>query len=123
MSFKIGDILIGDKDKFDEAYHPIVFIDGPDFAPDAVILTHSGNFPCNLPLSEKYIEDKENCFFVAHLIKKVASWGPYKKVDELIEKDLAVIKAKVKNFSPITWDQYLKHTVNGCPDHIKLAVK
>jgi hypothetical protein len=112
--FKKGDILSGQKRKFDEAYHPVVFIDGPDFAPLVVILTHSDNFPCNTKLSGTY--DKNCSYFIAHLIEKMSEWGPYKKISELAEEDINFIETHISK-NPITWKQYKEYTRNGCPDH------
>ena len=112
--FKKGDILIGSKRKFDEARHPIVFINGPDLAPQAVILTHSANFPCNIKLSKIY--DRDASYFVAHLIEKMSEWGPYKKVGKLTKDDISLIEDNISDHV-ITWKQYKSYTKGGCPDH------
>jgi len=113
--FKKGDVLLGQKRNFEEAYHPIVFINGPVFAPSAVILTHSAKFPCNIKLSGKY--GLESSYFVAHLIEKLAEWGPYKKIGQLSTSDLILIEKHISNQSPITWAEYEKYNKNGCPQH------
>lgn len=79
-NFKRGDILRGTRQSFNEAYHPVVFIDGPEFAPFAVILTHKDDHPCNFKLSGTY--DGKPQYVVAHLIEKLAEWGPYQKKRE-----------------------------------------
>ena len=113
--FKRGDILEGTKRKFNEAYHPVVFINGPGFSPLAVILTHSNKFPCNIKLFGSYVQE-DSSYFVAHLIEKMAIWGPYTKVGELIEEDIKLIESSVSK-SLITWDQYLDYKKDGCPEH------
>jgi len=120
MAFKKGDILEGEKREFYEAYHPIVYIDGPDDAPLAVILTHSNpdKYPCNIKLSKVYdLKDTREQYFVSHYIQKLPDWGEYKKVDELTEIDLNLIEVSIQNQYPITWDDYMRYTKNGCPDH------
>ena len=116
--FKKGDILIGDKRKFTEAYHPIVFINGPDDAPLAVVLTHSDNnkFTCNIKLSNIYGSGDKFSYFIAHLIEKMSEWGPYKKIGKLTEGDIDIIEAHISK-NPITWNQYIEYAKNECPDH------
>lgn len=115
--FKRGDILWGTKRGFKEAWHPIVFIEGPYDAPLAVVLTHDNTHPCNIPLNKQY--DGEQSYFVAHLIEKMSTWGPYIKSDklELDPDDLTLIEEYIKNHIQITWSQYEAYTKNGCPDH------
>jgi hypothetical protein len=117
--FKKGDILVGQKRAFDEAYHPVVYIAGPKEAPIAVILTHSKKFPCNKELLNIY-DGKENKaqYFVAHLIEKVAEWGHYEKIGRLQEEDLNLIESQISNSSPMTWSMYMEY-VGGkqCFDH------
>lgn len=115
--FKKGDILWGEKRKFKEAWHPVVYISGSQHAPLAVILTHKEDIPCNIPLLNNY--DGKQSYFVAHLIEKMSAWGPYKKSDklELTKNDLELIESHIANQASITWEQYEKYTKNGCPDH------
>jgi hypothetical protein len=114
-NFQEGDILIGKKRSFAEAYHPIVFISGPEEAPLAVVLTHSNNFSCNLKLSSTY--GSKTSYFVSHLIEKMAEWGPYEKEEELTPEDLDFIKKSISGVAPITWATYESYTKSGCPDH------
>lgn len=117
--FKQGDILVGQKRTFDEAYHPIVYISGPKEAPHAVVLTHSTGFPCNMPLLNIY-DGKGNKiqYFVAHLIEKMPDWGYYKNIGELEAGDLKLIKAQIKDSSPMTWSEYEGYTKGKkCPNH------
>lgn len=114
-SFQEGDILVGKKRNFTEAYHPIVFVSGPAEAPLAVVLTHSNNFPCNVPLSGTY--DSKPSYFVAHLVEKVAEWGPYEKQSELTPEDLELVKKCISDTTPITWAMYEEYAKSGCPDH------
>lgn len=115
MNFQEGDILIGTKRMFTESYHPIVYISGPAEAPLAVVLTHSGNFTCNLKLAGAY--DSKPSYFVAHLVEKMAEWGPYKKLGQLNPEDLNLVKKHISDTTPITWAEYQDFTKNGCPDH------
>lgn len=114
-NFQEGDILIGTQRKFVEAYHPIIFISGPAKAPLAVVMTHSNNFPCNLPLTGVY--DTKSSYFVAHLVEKMAEWGPYEKQGKLTPEDLELIKKHVFATTPITWAVYEEYTKGGCPEH------
>ena len=114
-NFHEGDILIGTKRKFVEAYHPLVFISGSTEAPFVVVMTHSNNFPCNLPLNGVY--DKQPSYFVAHLIEKMADWGPYEKQGKLTSEDLRLIKKHISDTNPITWAMYEEYTKHGCPNH------
>ena len=64
--------------------------------------------------------DGKQSYFVAHLIEKMAEWGPYKKSNKLklSSDDLKLIESYVSNKSPITWDRYEKvYAKNGCPEH------
>lgn len=117
--FKKGDVLRGNEQRRgrEEAYHRIVFTDGQDEAPLAVVLTRSKKFSCNIALTGKYI--KAPLYFVAHLIQKMAEWGPYEKEYELSKEDLVLIEKHISDLSPITWSKYEEYTKEGCdcPDH------
>jgi hypothetical protein len=117
--FEKGDVLRGRKEKRgrEEAYHRIVFIDGSDEAPRAVVLTRSDKFSCNFALSGRYI--KNQLYFIAHLIQKMAEWGPYEKEYELTKEDLCSVEKHISDSSSITWSEYEEHTKKGrdCPDH------
>jgi hypothetical protein len=116
--FKKGDILIGQQRSFDEAYHPIVYISGPNEAPLAVVLTHSNKFPCNMELLNIYGREDKVQYFVAHLIEKIPDWGPYEKIGELNQKDFERIWVLIKDSNKMTWSQYEDYTKGKvCPDH------
>jgi|GEM_PF-2308415 len=120
MNHKIGDILQGDKDEFNEAYHPVVYIKGSNEAPIAVVLTHGGQnkYPCNIKLSGVYdTKDLSDQYFVSHFIQKLPDWGKYNKVNKLSQSDLNLILESIQDVSPITWDDYKQYTKNDCPDH------
>lgn len=117
-TFKKGDILAGNKRKFKEAYHPIVYINGPSEAPLAVVLTHSKNFSCNFKLTGT--RDEESSYFIAHLIQKMSEWGPYDKEGELIKEELELVDKTISDMGSITWAEYVDYTKNGCPDHKKI---
>ncbi len=114
--FQNGDILIGTKRKFEEAYHPIIFIGGSDYAPLAVVLTHSDKYPCNVRLVGNYGENSTQ-YFIAHLIEKLPEWGPYSRVGKLTDEDIKIVRNSVSSASHITWQQYEEYTKNSCPDH------
>jgi hypothetical protein len=114
--FKIGDILSGTERNFSAAYHPIVYIDGPDTAPLAIVLTHSKDYSCNFELTGKY-DDKAD-YFIAHLIEKMTEWGPYTKQDKsLNQQDIKLIKEHILGQEPITWSEYKSYGRNNCPIH------
>lgn len=115
--FKRGDILWGTNRGREEAWHPIVYIDGPSDAPMAVVLTHEDSYPCNMELSKQY--DNKKSYFIAHLIEKMHEWGPYNKSNKLKldPKDLALIEHHIQGQSSMPYSQYEKYTENGCPDH------
>ena len=119
MSFKKGDILVGQERAFDKAFHPVVYIDGPDATPHAVVLTHSKNFPCNKKLLNIY-DGKDNIiqYFIAHLIEKMSEWGHYEVIGKLLTEDLNLIESQIGSSTPMTWSQYVEY-VNGrkCPNH------
>lgn len=117
--FKKGDILWGKRREFDEAWHPIVYMGGPNESPLAVVLTHESAFPCNIPLNQRYGEKQS--YFIGHLIEKMSEWGPYTKSNrlELSKEDLKLILAEIENQSSMTWDQYMNYTKNGCIRHKK----
>lgn len=113
MPFKKGDILMGKEKNFTQAYHPIVFISGSDTSPNGVILTHSNNFPCNVPLTK----GKRPSYFTAHLIEKLSGWGPYRKIGEVTSGQLALIERHIAGQAPVSWARYLRFKVKGCPTH------
>lgn len=118
---KKGDILVGQKRTFDKAYHPIVYIAGHEEAPLAVVLTHSNEFSCNMPLLDIY-DGKENKvqYFVAHLIEKMAEWGHYEKIGKLHKKDMELIESHINDSKPMMWSQYEIYAKGkNCPDHPK----
>lgn len=119
MKFKKGDILRGEKRKFKQSYHPVVYISGSAEAPLAVVLTHTETekIPCNIKLSSMY--DDQPQYFVGHLIQKMSEWGPYEKDMELTKEDLELVEKSISGMGSITWKQYLEYTKNGCPDHGK----
>lgn len=114
-NFKKGDILVGEDKSFKGAYHPIIYIDGPETAPLAVVLTHSNKFSCNIKLLGSY--DVKTSYFIAHLIEKMSEWKPYKKVGELKKEDIDLIQTHISDQAPITYEQYKNYTKGGCPDH------
>lgn len=117
--FNKGDILLGKERGFDKAYHPIIYIGGSTETPLAVILTHSSNFPCNIPLVGSY--DEKQSYFVGHLIQKISLWGPYNKVGEITKEDLQIIEKHISELTPITWEQYEEYSKDYCPIHGSLT--
>lgn len=119
MTFVKGDILVGTNRAFEKAYHPIVYIHGPQTAPLAVVLTRSRDFPCNKSLQHIYDSKGGNVqYFVAHLIEKMPDWSPYVKVGKLHSDDLKLIESSIKDSNPMTWQQYEDYTKGKkCPDH------
>ena len=118
--FKKGDILEGTKREWHEAWHPIVFINGPKEAPLAVILTHGDTekFCCNIKLANIYDKnDPRDQYFIAHLIEKMSEWGPYEKTGRLEQEDLETIEKHIFEQGPRKYSEYLEYKVNGCPDH------
>ncbi len=115
--FKRGDILWGTERGRKEAWHPIVFIDGPSDAPLAVVLTHKKDHLCNIELGKQY--DNEKSYFIAHLIEKMYEWGPYEKSDKLKldPNDLALIEQHIQGTASMSYAQYEEYTKGGCPDH------
>lgn len=123
--FKRGDILRGDKRKFKESYHPVVYIDGTIETPLAVVLTHTTTEEnsCNRKLLRIYDKkDGRPQYFVAHLIQKMSEWGPYSKEGELVKEDLELIENTVSGMKPITWAkyEYSDYKKNRCPEHRKI---
>ncbi len=115
--FKRGDILWGTERGRKEAWHPIVFIDGPSDAPLAVVLTHDNDHTCNIELSKQY--DNKKSYFIAHLIEKMYEWGPYEKSNKLKldPKDLALIEQHIQGAASMSYAQYEEYTKGGCPEH------
>jgi hypothetical protein len=119
-TLKKGDILAGNKQKFKEAYHPVVYFGGPREAPFGAVLTHTATEAksCNIKLFNIYDKnDSRPQYFVGHLIQKMADWGPYEKDIELTKEDLTLIEDSISGMNSITWAEYLEYTRNGCPDH------
>jgi len=116
--FKKGDVLWGTERKFQEAWHPIVYISGPSEAPVAVVLTSEGGVSCNVPLHNIY-RDNDPSHFIDHLIQKMAEWGPYEKFATLKQEDLELIERHMANKQSITWFEYQEYSRNGCPEHPK----
>lgn len=114
--FKKGDVLWGTNKRFEGARHPIVYMSGPEEAPCAVILTSESDISCNIPLKNIYREN-EPSYFVAHLIEKVAEWGPYKKFATLKSEDVELIERHIHDKPFMSWDEYQEYKKNGCPDH------
>lgn len=119
--FRRGDILVGDKRKYKQAYHPIVYMNGSSQAPLAVIITHSPDYACNVLLKDSYTLGYKGVlkpsYFIAHLIQKLPEWGPYTKIGELTTADLNRIEQEVAGHPAITYEEYEEYTANGCPDH------
>ena len=116
-----GDILRGEKRKFAESFHPVVYVEGAIEAPLAVVLTHTKTeqIPCNLKLYGTY-DDKPQ-YFVGHLIQKMSEWGPYHhKEGKLTSEDLRLVENTISGKEPITWAKYLDYQRDGCPDHKKV---
>ena len=118
--FKQGDILRGTQKSGTKARHPIVYISGPSEAPKAIILTHSDQYSCNLKLKNIYDNKKDKIqYFTAHLIEKMAEWGPYHKIGEIKEEDLEIIQNSINNTTSMTWAEYERYTGGRrCPNHI-----
>lgn len=121
--FKKGDILVGTERKRSEAKHFIVFISGSKEIPNGIILTHTPHedIKCNFKLNDKYRLSNSNngdSYFVAHLIEKVESWGPYTKINRISKRDLILIESHIKGLNPINWFQYKNYTKKGCPNHL-----
>lgn len=119
--FQRGDILRGSKRARTEAWHPIVYLDGPEEAPLAVMLTHTDNVaePCNVKIEQAYIRgglDGREQYFVAHRLQKLSEWAPYKKVGELTNEGIDFVESQLPAGS-LTWDEYEKLTKNGCQHH------
>jgi hypothetical protein len=113
-----GDVLKGTKRKFKEAWHIVVYIDGPPEAPLAVPVTHDGpdKFPCNITLLGNYEKGKKS-YFISHLIEKLSEWGPYTKFAELTKEDIELVDSHISNQIPMKWNEYESYKKNGCPDH------
>lgn len=96
---------------------------GSNRAPLAVVITHSGYYPCNTPLSDEYPDEKGSVrpsFFITHLIQKIEEWGPYtKKIGELSARDLMLVESHVADLTHITYSEYEEYTKMGrdCPEH------
>lgn len=117
--FRKGDILKGTFRRFEEAYHPVVYLDGPGDAPLAVVLTSSPKYPCNKLLRPEHVESGVNHdgqYFVAHRIQKLKEWGPYRRVGRLTEAGIRFIEASLPDGS-MEWDQYEKYKNLACSDH------
>ncbi len=112
--FNKGDILWGKKK---QAWHPIVYISGPEEAPLAVVITSKKECSCNISLRTSYRDERS--YFIAHLIAKMAEWGPYTKSDKLklSEEDLSFVLSSVTNHQSMTWKHYEKNIKNKCPEH------
>lgn len=123
MILKKGDILVGEKRGRKEAWHPVVYIGGSIKEPLAVVMTHSGSFPCNTPLSGEYPNEKgviKPSFFITHLIQKIEDWGPYtKKIGELSARDIELVESHIAGLTYITYSEYEEYTNKGrdCPKH------
>ena len=121
-NFKKGDILRGSKILFPEAYHPIIFLGGNDDAPLAVILTTSGNFPCNIEMTavhfkDGYYRNDKPSYFVAHRIQKMAEWGPYHKDGQLTVEGISFIESNLADLGSMTWSEYEILETEGCRHH------
>jgi hypothetical protein len=122
-NFKKGDILHGKKRGSKQAYHPIVFIDGTDQIPIAVILTDSDRYSCNKKMSPNHFEVghkvgyKKDSHFVMHKIEKLVMWGPYKKVGCLTKEGITFVENNIVDSQVITWQDYEIRKENGCPEH------
>lgn len=124
-NLKRGDILVGKKRERKKAWHPVVYIKEAVSAPLAVVLTHSGKYPCNIGLSNEYPDENgvvKPSFFIRHLIQKIEEWGPYnKKIGELSKGDLELVESHISDLTQITYAEYEEYTKNGrdCPEHGK----
>ncbi len=119
-TLKKGDLLWGTKRGKKEARHPLVFIEGPDAAPNAVVLTHSPTsrkYPCNIKLPNIYDKNGEVTYFISHRIAKIAEWGPYIKSGRLRKEDMDLIEEHIPSTESMTWHEYKEYKKNGCPDH------
>ena len=120
--FQKGDILMGAKRGHDEAFHRVVYLDGPDDAPLRVVLTSSNRYPCNKLLQPQHIESGAMTvgqYFVAHRLQKLKDWGPYRTIGRLTAEGVEFVESELPAGS-LQWGDYIKHAENGCPEH-KLA--
>lgn len=117
--FQKGDILQGAKCGRQEAFHRVVYLDGPCDAPRGVMLTSSNKYPCNKLLQPEHVEGGAKTvgqYFVAHRLQKLKEWGPYKTIGRLTAEGVAFIESQLPEGS-MEWSRYQTHKENGCPDH------
>lgn len=117
--FEKGDILQGAERGRQEAFHLVVYLDGPSDAPRGVMLTSSNRYACNKLLQPGHVESGAMAtgqYFVAHRLQKLKEWGPYTKIGRLTVEGVDFIESELSAGS-IEWDEYRKRTANGCPEH------
>ncbi|QJW92479.1 hypothetical protein HNV11_23700 (plasmid) [Spirosoma taeanense] len=120
MEFQKGDILEGTHREFAAAYHYIVYLgQSLDNAFVGVILTKSGSWANNVPLSENFFvrEDEfgtsykvqyKNSHFMQVKLDKPQDWGPYSKVGQITAEGVKFIEEHISGMEPISYQNYEK---------------
>ncbi|HEX7412536.1 MAG TPA: hypothetical protein VF411_00730 [Bacteroidia bacterium] len=124
VKVKKGQIVQGTHRKFNEAYHPVVYLEGnldEDFL--GVMLTTNGEYTDNVAMKEEHFTKLDNkgnpypiqfkeTYFVKVQLKKRTEWGPYNITGQLTESGIEYIQSKISALSPIYWDEYMSNKAN-----------
>lgn len=108
--FQKGDILQGSKRCGQEAFHRVVYLDGPGDAPLSAMLTTSNKYPCNKLLQPEHVESgamTAGQHFVSHRLQKLREWGPYNKIGRLTAEGVEFIENELPA-GCMEWDDYQK---------------
>lgn len=118
--FEKGDILQGEKNKRNQAFHYIVYLDGSDNIPVGVVLTHSKDYVCNKVMKPEHFVDPEEWFdeskatcLIAHKFQKLEEWGPYNKKGRLTQQGIQFVENLVSSLESQLYSEYIIQTSNG----------
>jgi len=111
--FNIGDILQGEKNLRNEAYHPIIYLgetDKNDFFLGGMI-THSSTSN-NVRLEDVHFErkidkDSRPSYFVNNFLFKKQEWGPFNVIGKLSNDGISFVKDNLNGSEPRIWEEYL----------------
>ncbi len=113
-SFTVGDILRGEKNEWEEAYHPIIYLGehepgSPYFV--GCMMTKSYRYGNAKLLTRHYTQKpanspKNSCIVRSYLLKK-RQWGPFTNVGELSPEGIDFVQEALYGTEPVIWEDYI----------------
>lgn len=109
MNFTKGDILTGESNSFEEAYHPIIFLrDKNDDFFIGSFISHSKKHGNVILLSSHFNflknDDERTSYFAPFQLLKTKEWGPFTKIGELSADGIDYVESKLSDDAPFSFD-------------------